>query len=199
MLKPDNRDAPGTANALATQHGLQLDHVYTRAIKGFAFAGAAPAAQALARRSEVAYVEQDQVYTAFQQTVPTGIRRCDADAVPGLITGGDIAAEVDIAVINTGLDATHPDLNVQPEGVRFYTAKKTFKTDANWQDDNGHGTHVGGIIGARDNDLGVVGVAPGARLWAVKVLDSSGGGSEATVLAGIDWVAQRARRSKSPT
>jgi len=191
VLKADTRDTPGTARALAAQHALQFDHVYTRAIKGFAFAGSPAAAQALARRSEVAYVEQDQVYTAFQQTMPTGIRRCDADAVPGLM-GGGLTVDADVAVIDTGLDATHPDLNVQPAGVRFYASKKTFKTDAIWQDDNGHGTHVGGIIGARDNDLGVVGVAPGARLWAVKVLDSSGSGTAATVLAGIDWVAQRA-------
>ena len=71
VLKAETRDTPGTANALAGQHGLQLDHVYTKAIKGFAFAGAEPAAQALARRAEVAYVEPDQIYTAFQQN-----RRC---------------------------------------------------------------------------------------------------------------------------
>jgi subtilisin family serine protease len=192
VLKAETRDTLGTANTLAGQHGLQLDHVYTKAIKGFAFAGAAPAAQALARRAEVAYVEPDQIYTAFQQTVPTGIRRCDAEAVPGLITGGNVTTDADVAIIDTGLDATHPDLNVQPQGVRFYTTRKTMKTDANWQDDHGHGTHVGGIIAARDNGIGVVGVAPGARLWAVKVLDSGGGGTVSTVLAGIDWVVQRA-------
>jgi subtilisin family serine protease len=192
VLKADTRDTSGTANALAVQHGLQLDYVYTMAIKGFAFAGAAPAARALARRSEVAYVEPDQVYTAFQQTVPTGIRRCDADAVPGLITGGNVTIDADVAIIDTGLDGTHPDLDVQPQGVRFYTTRKTLKTDANWQDDNGHGTHVGGIIGARDNGIGVVGVAPGVRLWAVKVLDSGGNGTASAVIAGIDWVAQHA-------
>ena len=192
VLKAETRDTPGTANALAGQHGLQLDHVYTKAIKGFAFAGAEPAAQALARRAEIAYVEQDQVYAAFQQTVPTGIRRCDADAVPGLITGGNVTIDADVAIIDTGLDATHPDLNVQPQGVRFYSNKNRMATDSKWQDDNGHGTHVGGIIGARDNGIGVVGVAPGARLWAVKVLDSSGNGAASTVLAGIDWVVQRA-------
>jgi subtilisin len=192
VLKADTRDTPGAADALAAQHGLQLDYVYTKAIKGFAFAGAQAAAQALARRSEVAYVEPDQVYTAFQQTVPTGIRRCDADAVPGLITGGNVTIDADVAIIDTGLDGTHPDLNVQPEGVRFYTRKNTRVMDVKWQDDNGHGTHVGGIIGAKDNGIGIVGVAPGVRLWAVKVLDSGGSGPVSTVLAGIDWVVQRA-------
>jgi len=156
VLKADTRDTPGTANALVAQHGLQLDYVYTKAIKGFAFAGSEQAAQALARRNEVAYVEPDQIYTAFQQTVPSGIRRCDADAVPGLITGGELAVDVDVAVIDSGLDGTHPDLNVQKEGVRFYMRKTTLLSDTKWQDDYGHGTHVGGIIGARDNGFGVV-------------------------------------------
>lgn len=199
VLKSGTRDTPGTANALAVQHGLQLDHVYTNAIKGFAFAGAAPAAQALARRTEVAYVEPDQVYAAFQQTVSTGIQRCDADAVPGLITGGNATTDADVAVIDTGLDATHPDLNVQPQGIRFYTTRKTMKTDANWQDDNGHGTHVGGIIAARDNGIGVVGVAPGARLWAVKVLDSGGNGTVSTVLAALIGWCNGSGRLRSPT
>ena len=126
--------------------------------------------------------------------MPTGIRRCDADAVPGLITGsGLITVDADVAIIDTGLDATHPDLNVVQQGVRFYTNRKQqLLTDNKWQDDHGHGTHVGGIIGARDNGFGVVGVAPGVRLWPVKVLDSGGGGTVSTVVGGIDWVVQRA-------
>lgn len=197
VLKQDTRDTPGAAKALAAQHNLDVDHVYTKAIKGFAFKGSEQAAQALARRAEIAYVEPDQIYTAFQQTVPTGIRRSAAAAVPGLI-GGGLMVDADVAVIDTGLDGTHPDLNVMPGGVRFYTIydKKNrpigLASDSKWQDDNGHGTHVGGTIGALDNDIGVVGVAPGVRLWAVKVLDSSGGGTLSEVLGGIDWVVQRA-------
>jgi hypothetical protein len=67
-------------------------------------------------------------------------------------------------------------------------------SDSNWQDDNGHGTHVGGTAAARDNGEGVVGVAPGARLTAVKVLDASGKGSLSAIIAGINWVAARADR-----
>lgn len=197
VLKPETRDTPGAAKALAAQHNLDVDCVYTKALKGFAFAGSEQAAQALARRAEIAYVEPDQVCTAAQQTVPTGIRRSAAAAVPGLI-GSGFMVNADVAVIDTGLDGTHPDLNVMPGGVRFYTVydKKlrayVARSDGNWQDDNGHGTHVGGIIGALDNDIGVVGVAPGARLWPVKVLDASGAGTASTVIAGIDWVVQRA-------
>jgi len=57
-----------------------------------------------------------------------------------------------------------------------------------WEDDNGHGTHVAGIAAAIDNDQDVVGVAPGARIWAVKVLDSRGSGSFGDVICGLDWV-----------
>jgi subtilisin family serine protease len=57
-----------------------------------------------------------------------------------------------------------------------------------WNDDNGHGTHTAGIAAAWDNTEGVVGVAPGARIWAVKVLDASGGGSFSSVICGLDWV-----------
>jgi subtilisin family serine protease len=197
VLKQDTRDTPGAAKALAAQHNLDVDHVYTRALKGFAFNGSEQAAQALARRAEIAYVEPDQIYTAFQQTVPTGIRRSAAAAVPGLI-GSGLTVDADVAVIDTGLDGTHPDLNVMPGGVRFYMAYDKrgrpigVASDSNWQDDNGHGTHVGGIIGALDNDLGVVGVAPGARLWSVKVLAPVCNNPLSVVIAGVDWVVARA-------
>ena len=87
----------------------------------------------------------------------------------------------DIAILDTGIDMNHPDLNVY--------AQKTFVAGTSTaNDDNGHGTHVAGIAAAKDNSIGVVGVAPGARLWAVKVLDSSGAGALSDVIAGIDYI-----------
>jgi subtilisin family serine protease len=80
---------------------------------------------------------------------------------------------------------THPDLNVYRD-VTFVPGT----TSGN--DDNGHGTHVAGIAAAKDNNEGVVGVDPGARLWAVKVLDSTGAGSISDIIAGIDYVTQHA-------
>lgn len=59
-------------------------------------------------------------------------------------------------------------------------------------DDNGHGTHVAGIAAAKDNSIGTVGMAPGAKLWAIKVLDSKGSGALSTVIKGIDYVTQYA-------
>jgi subtilisin family serine protease len=62
----------------------------------------------------------------------------------------------------------------------------------NWEDDNGHGTHTAGIAAAMDNDDGIVGVAPGARVWSVKVLDAAGSGTYSDVICGLDWVAANA-------
>jgi len=91
---------------------------------------------------------------------------------------------VGVAIVDTGLDFAHADL--QPLGLACFTAYTAC------QDDNGHGTHVGGIVAARNNTRDVVGVAPDAVLHAVKVLDASGSGSDSTVMAGLDWVAQNA-------
>jgi subtilisin len=66
--------------------------------------------------------------------------------------------------------------------------KKKGDKGNSWEDDNGHGTHIAGIAAAIDNDQGIVGVAPGARVWAVKVLDQSGGGSFSDVICGLNWV-----------
>ena len=66
--------------------------------------------------------------------------------------------------------------------------KKKDDKSKSWEDDNGHGTHIAGIAAALDNDQGIVGVAPGARVWAVKVLDENGGGSFSDVICGLNWV-----------
>src|SRR2546428_234654 len=79
----------------------------------------------------------------------------------------------------------HRDLNVVG-GVNCVPGGSSFN------DLNGHGTHVSGIAAAKDNHTGVVGVAPGARLWAVRVLDSQGNGLFSTIICGIDWVTAHA-------
>jgi subtilisin family serine protease len=93
------------------------------------------------------------------------------------------SVDVDDAVIDTGISTSHPELNV---------AGGKACNGSGFNDQNGHGSHVAGIIGARDNRNGVVGVAPGARLWAVRVLNAQGSGSFAQVICGIDWVTAHA-------
>jgi subtilisin family serine protease len=129
----------------------------------------------------VAFVEPDQKIHVFGQTVPIGVDRVDGDLSP--TTSGDASGDVDadIAILDTGIDLTHPDLNVYHE--------KTFVPGtSSADDDSGHGTHVAGIAAAKDNSIGVVGIAPGARLWSIKVIDSNGAGSVSDIIAGIDYV-----------
>ncbi|MEY3007251.1 MAG: hypothetical protein RI942_1593, partial [Pseudomonadota bacterium] len=116
------------------------------------------------------------------------------------IDGVDNArVDADVAVLDTGIDREHPDLNVVG-GVDCTATtgngpawKRTYFCDGtrNGDDDQYHGTHVAGTIGALDDGSGVVGVAPGVRLWAVKVLGRDGSGSTSGIVAGIDWVVQQ--------
>lgn len=112
------------------------------------------------------------------QVVPAGVLRIGTS--PGSVawTGRGVG----VAVVDTGLDFAHQDLQLL--GAPCFTAFAF----TSCQDDNGHGTHVGGSIAARDNAIDVVGVAPDATLYAVKVLDSSGNGSDSTVMDGLEWV-----------
>jgi subtilisin family serine protease len=88
-----------------------------------------------------------------------------------------------VAVIDTGIDYTHPDLIANYKGGKDFVNKDDLPMD-----DNGHGTHVAGIIAAcNNNDIGVVGVAPNASLYAVKVLDATGSGYYSDIIAGIEW------------
>jgi subtilisin family serine protease len=181
---------------VAAQHGVATHFHYSSALNGFAGVVSPNRLAALQRDPRVASVTLDRVVTAVakpggggsasSQVIPQGVRR--VGAAPGSVA--QTGAGVGVAVVDTGLDFAHNDLT--PLGTASFSA---FGGSA--QDDNEHGTHVGGIIAARNNSVGVVGVAPQATLYAVKVLDRSGNGSDATVMAGLDWVATHAA-SASP-
>jgi subtilisin family serine protease len=114
------------------------------------------------------------------QVLPWGIDRVDAELSWGNSTGNGVK----VAVVDTGIDFKHPDLAANVKGgVSFVTGSRGY------MDDNGHGTHVAGTIAAANNDIGVVGVAPDAWLYGVKVLDKTGSGWLSDVIAGIDWSA----------
>jgi subtilisin family serine protease len=117
--------------------------------------------------------------------LPTGIKRIGADHSFALAGNGFGDLDADIAILDTGISLSHPDLNVYRQ--QTFVAGTTTADD-----DNGHGTHVAGIAAAKDNSIGVVGVAPGARLWAVKVLDKDGAGAISTIIKGIDYITQHA-------
>lgn len=160
--------------------GVRALYVYEHALSGFAFRGAPRAAQALAGTPGVRFVTQDRFIHAITQTLPTGIDRIDADLnATAKIDAVDDRVNVNIAILDTGIDIDHPDLNVIG-GVSCW--------GSTYNDGNGHGTHVAGAAAALDNGTGVVGAAPGARLYAAKVLSDTGSGTWSSVICGIDWV-----------
>jgi len=111
------------------------------------------------------------------------VDQIDAELAWASTTG----AGVKVAVIDTGIDDDHPDLAANIGGGVNFVPKGRKLDPAKWNDDNGHGTHVAGIIAAVDNEIGVIGVAPEATLYAVKVLDARGSGWLSDVVAGIEW------------
>ena len=190
----DSVESPGVAaREIARQFGGQVGYIYKHALKGFSVTLPEQAVAALQKNPKVKYVATDDIRYASSQSVPTGIRRIFADANPDIGINGsdDYRVDVDVAVIDTGVDFQHPDLNVAG-GVNCTGSIFFAKCVTGGDDDHYHGTHVAGTIGALDNDIGVVGVAPGARIWAVKVLNKNGSGYSSWIIAGIDWVAQHA-------
>jgi len=166
---------------------VDVGHVYEHALRGYAARMTDGAADRIARDPRVASVQPDRPVRAVAQTLPTGVDRAEADRSPtARIDGVDDRVDVDVAVIDTGIDLDHPDLNVHTDGARNCSPGR----DAD--DGNGHGTHVAGTVGALDNTAGVVGMAPGARVWPVRVLDDRGSGSWSTVICGIDHVTANA-------
>jgi aqualysin 1 len=172
------------------QEGFDAGFVYTEALEGFSAEIPDDSLDDVRNNSRVAYVERDEVVTAFDQKVPWGIRRIGANVSStragngsGKVTG------VNIYVIDSGI-AANPDLNVVKRRNLLARGPDT--------DCYGHGTHIAGTLAARDNRIDVVGVAPGAPLTSVKVLDCHGHGTAGKVIEGIEWVTAKAANAEKP-
>ena len=173
---------------LIKSNGGEVKYIY-RYIPAIAAFIPKNALYGLERNPEVAYIEQDfKVYAIGHghgkpvssqpnQTIPWGVEKIGAPIVWNM---GYMGVNVKVAILDTGIDTEHPDLHVVG-GVTFVHGTKTYN------DDNGHGTHVAGIVAALNNTIGVVGVAPEASLYAVKVLNRKGIGFVSDVIAGIEW------------
>ncbi len=187
-------DPGAVAPQLSHRFGGQLGFVYSHAIKGFSVRLSPSLLGALQSAPGVAYVVPDTEVTAAgtatiypdisPQVVKRQIPRIGADQSSTVSGDGTGEVPVNIAVLDTGIDLEHHDLNVVG-GINC--ANPQSKPTA-YDDAAGHGTMVAGFIGAKDNTIGVVGVASGAQLWAVRVLNDNAAGTESDVLCGVDWV-----------
>ncbi|MBI2848379.1 MAG: S8 family peptidase [Chloroflexi bacterium] len=127
----------------------------------------------------VASVEEDSlVYALDELQDGWGVDRIDAEQAWAAGNTGD---GIKVAIIDTGIDYNHPDIGGIAGGWDWVN------NDGDPMDDNGHGTHVAGIVAARQNGVGVVGVAPGVQLYALKVLDASGYGYWSNIIAALGW------------
>ena len=143
-------------------------------------------AEGLENDPDIRYVEENGRMEALD-TYPWGVRRVYADEAHH---DGYTGAGADVAIIDTGIDPNHPDLAPNMGGGECFVSCAG-SCAACWDDDQGHGTHVAGTVAAAQTGAGLIGVAPEATLWAVKVLDSGGSGSFSDIAAGIRWSARQ--------
>lgn len=183
--------AQDQVNAIAGEHRLRYE-----VVPGFVYRHALVGYSALIPQSRVSQLRDDprvvmvspdrRVRASGHQVLPTGVHRVDADKSSTRAGDGTGSVDAGVAIIDTGIDQTHRDLNVVG-GVNCITPGLPP------QDDHGHGTHVAGTVAAEDDGQDVVGVAPGTRLYAVKVLSAAGFGFTSNVVCGLDWVAEHAQ------
>jgi subtilisin len=179
-----------TVNQIAEVFEIEPIHIFEQATQGFQVDLPIGVADEIASWDEVQYVVIDNPDSYApppdweepelgEGEVPEGIER-----IGGAVTAVDLSG-LAVAVVDTGVDLDHPDLNV----VGGYDAVGAAPGGDNGGDDgHGHGTHVAGTIGAVADGEGVAGVAPGVDLYAVRVLDDNGSGTYGNIIAGLEWV-----------
>lgn len=181
------------AEAAAKNAGADVFLRYKHALNGYAARLSNAQLAKVAADSRVLSISPDTTVTAAAslkppppppvqpaQTLPTGVDRVDGDRSSSRSGDSRGSVDVNVAVVDTGIDPDHPDLNV--------VGGQNCRDGTSYADGDGHGSNVAGIVGAKDDGIGVVGVAPGTPLWAVRVLGGNGAGSKSSVLCGIDWV-----------
>jgi subtilisin family serine protease len=186
MLTPQLAEVGGRVVAVYDQFGM-FNVVFERPL-----ANREQFINSLRAHPAVQGVFNDAIMTIDQlppsQRTPTGIDRVGADLSAAKSGDGRGDVNADIAVLDSGV-FPHPDLNIyQCISFHLYFPLPNFCYDG-----HRHGTHVAGIAAAKDNNIGVVGTAPGARIWAIKVAHDNGNTDESDVLEGLNFVATHAR------
>ncbi|HEX2090038.1 MAG TPA: S8 family serine peptidase [Actinomycetota bacterium] len=189
VLKDSVADARRVANEHARGFGVGVRHIYQHALKGYSAVIPNDRVAALRRDSRVDFISEDRPVQAVAQALPTGVNRIEGDKSSQVAGNGSGSTSVRVAVIDSG-SGPHTDLNI--------AGGKNCSTGSSYSDGNGHGTHVAGTVGARDNGAGVVGVAPGAPIYSVRVLNNYGSGSWSTVICGVDWVTNTSLHPRIP-
>lgn len=194
VFKDTVLDAGAVAAAHQGKFGFRAADVYRHAVSGYAGMMTASEAQAVAADPDVEFVAAGRTFDTPPDPVPPGTQVApfwwlriggNPDSAPNRTVGDSGGpVNVNVAVIDSGIDGAHPDLNVQG-GVDCSSGTPATVTPV---DEVGHGTAVAGIIGARDNDLGIIGTAPGTPLWSVRVVSPSGEITEESLICAIDWV-----------
>ena len=161
-------------------------NVYSAGIPGFAVQMSENEALALEKHPNVRGVWQDMMFI-LAKPAPSPVPLPTPEVMPAGITrvggGATYSGTKRAWIIDTGIDLDHGDLNVDVAKGKTFVLRTTTPND-----DNGHGTHCAGIVAAKDNDGGVVGVAAGAPVVPVKVLDKRGSGAMSVIIQGVDWV-----------
>lgn len=164
----------------------RLHLINGRAVRGSESMVATLRTSILVKRVEKDVIRKATAKPAPGQTIPWGVDRIDAEKAWGTPTGSGITGNgVKVAVLDTGISLTHPDLKDRISTDCSYNTIDPSKTP---EDLNGHGSHVAGTIAASNNGIGVVGVAPRATLCAVQVLSASGWGYCSDIIEGLSWV-----------
>ncbi len=184
-VKP-GRDPQKGAGTMATAAGGRAGRIFSHALRGFVFDGSATAAAALRRDPAIRSVVPNGKVHVLADGIPTGVARIRAahPTQPNAHEDGFTGKGVRVAILDTGIDLTHPDL---VPNLDIALGRNCITTGPP-QDGHGHGTHVAGIVAAADNGLGVIGVAPDARLVPFKVLNDQGSGEWSNLICAIDYL-----------
>lgn len=159
----------------------RLPLINGRAVKGPEYMAAVLRSSILVKRVERDVLRHATAKLPADQVLPWGVDRIDAEKAWAGATG-ITGSGVKVAVLDTGISFSHPDLKGNVKG-----GYNTISPSMAPEDQNGHGSHVAGIIAAVDNTIGVVGVAPMASLYAVQVLNAAGWGYCSDIVEGLDW------------